>query len=110
MWFSIITYQEGIPIPPFAVTGITGLHRCLMNMSTSTRQEAYAFGRTHFTWLNAGSLPNISATGRHPAPESPKPCTNITVAVCLAVAFTTKGADIVAVLVDLPRLSEPADI
>lgn len=38
--------------------------------------NTYECGRTHFTWASPGSLRNISATGFHPWPVSPRPYNN----------------------------------
>lgn len=48
--------------------------------------NTYALGKTHLTWGNM--LDNSSARKDQPAPESPRPWNQKTVAVCLALAPT----------------------
>lgn len=54
-----------------------------------------AFGKINLVSENFERRRQFSARSIHPAPSSPRPWTKMTVAVCLATAGTTNGADMI---------------
>ena len=83
-------------IPPFyrRVSAIASDHRRAQQHTTVIGITG-AFGKMNLVSENFERRRQFSARSIHPAPSSPKPWTKITVAVCLATAGTTSGADMI---------------
>lgn len=105
--FPCMKYIPGIRMPWLMVIGITGLEQrhvlCACERAWNHGYQwymlyTYALGKIHLTWGNM--FDNSSARKDQPAPESPRPWNQKTVAVCLALAPTMTDVREVAILTE----------